>query len=90
MTDHCKHLSDINPQDIDIPDEPVCKECIEMDDPWVHLRICTECGHIGCCDSSKNKHATKHHHRSGHAVVLSAEPAERWAWCYKDEEMMEY
>ena len=63
----------------------VCEECVKMGDTWVHLRLCMECGHVGCCDSSKNKHATKHFHRSKHPVIRSIEPGESWTWCYVDE-----
>lgn len=56
-----------------------------MGDSWVHLRICLVCGHVGCCDSSKNKHATQHFHESGHPIVASFQPGEEWAWCYVDE-----
>lgn len=62
-----------------------CEECLKMGDTWVHLRLCLECGHVGCCDSSKNKHATKHFHASKHPVVQSLEPGERWMWCYVHE-----
>ena len=62
-----------------------CEECLQMGDTWVHLRRCLDCGHIGCCDSSKNKHATKHYHRSRHPVVQSFEPGESWRWCYVDD-----
>ena len=68
-------------------DANVCEECIKSGDTWVHLRMCTECGHVGCCDSSKNKHATKHFHHTKHPVVRSIEPGESWMWCYVDEVM---
>lgn len=61
-----------------------CEECLKMGDTWVHLRLCLECGHVGCCDSSKNKHATKHFRQSNHPVMRSIEPGETWAWCYID------
>jgi len=64
-----------------------CPECIAMGDTWVHLRECLICGHVGCCDSSKNKHATKHFHTSKHPVMRSVEPGEDWGWCYVDEVM---
>src|SRR6516164_3117675 len=65
---------------------PKCRRssCIPRS-PWVHLRMCLECGHLGCCDSSKNRHATKHFHRSKHPLVRSVEPGEEWVWCYVDE-----
>jgi hypothetical protein len=62
-----------------------CAECLAMGDSWVHLRLCIHCGHVGCCDSSKNRHATKHHAATGHAVVRSLEPGEDWMWCYEDQ-----
>ena len=67
------------------PSSEGCKECLEMGDSWVHLRICLECGHVGCCDSSKNKHATKHFHATEHPVVRSFEPGEEWGYCYVHE-----
>ena len=61
------------------------EDCIKSGDSWVHLRLCLECGHVGCCDSSKNKHATKHFHRTKHPLIRSIEPGEAWIWCYVDE-----
>jgi len=66
-----------------------CEECLKMGDHWVHLRACLECGHVGCCDSSKNKHATKHFHATQHPLMRSIEPGEDWVWCYVDEVIME-
>ncbi|HEX8251670.1 MAG TPA: NAD-binding protein, partial [Thermoanaerobaculia bacterium] len=62
-----------------------CEECLKVGDTWVHLRICMKCGHVGCCDSSKNRHATKHYKSSEHPVIRSYQPREDWAWCYPDE-----
>ena len=62
-----------------------CEECLRRGMPWVHLRLCLTCGHVGCCDSSPGRHATKHFHQEGHPVVASFEPGERWAWCYVDQ-----
>jgi uncharacterized UBP type Zn finger protein len=62
-----------------------CEECLKMGDTWVHLRLCLTCGHVGCCDSSKNKHATKHFHREKHPIMRSLEPGESWGWCYLDQ-----
>ena len=62
-----------------------CEECLKMGDTWVHLRLCMECGHVGCCDSSKNKHATKHFHATRHPIMRSIEPGETWTWCFVDE-----
>jgi len=82
----CTHLNQI--RDVK-PSAAGCEECLKMKDRWVHLRMCLTCGHVGCCDSSKNKHATKHFHATSHPVVRSIEPGERWRWCYVDELMME-
>jgi len=62
-----------------------CEECLKTGDTWVHLRTCLVCGHVGCCDSSKNTHATKHYHATDHAMMQSYEPKETWMWCYIDE-----
>ncbi len=62
-----------------------CEECLKMGDRWVHLRMCLECGKVGCCDSSKNRHATAHFHQEGHPIMRSIEPGEDWRWCYIDE-----
>jgi uncharacterized UBP type Zn finger protein len=67
------------------PATHVCEECVKTGDTWVHLRLCTECGRVGCCDSSKNKHATKHFHATAHPIIRSIEPGETWKWCYVDE-----
>ena len=64
-----------------------CEECIATGDRWLHLRMCASCGHVGCCDSSPNKHATAHHRETGHPIVSSAEPGEDWSFCYVDELM---
>ena len=61
-----------------------CKECLESGDTWVHLRMCMICGHVGCCDSSTNTHATKHYTETGHPISRSIEPGETWRWCYID------
>jgi uncharacterized UBP type Zn finger protein len=66
-----------------------CVECLASGGHWVHLRECLVCGHVGCCDSSPGKHATKHFHQTKHAVMRSIEPGERWGWCYVDEVMVE-
>lgn len=62
-----------------------CEECLAAGDSWVHLRLCLECGHVGCCDSSKNKHASRHYHATHHPVVRSFQPGEDWRWCFVDE-----
>jgi len=65
-----------------------CAECLAVGDPWFHLRICLECGQVGCCDSSPNRHASAHAQASGHPVMRSLEPGEVWSWCFADEVMM--
>jgi uncharacterized UBP type Zn finger protein len=82
----CSHLDQIH--DVK-PHTRGCEECLKMGDTWVHLRLCLTCGHVGCCDSSKNRHATKHFHADHHPLVQSIEPGEDWIWCYVDEVMME-
>ena len=66
-----------------------CKECLEMGDAWVHLRLCMSCGHVGCCDSSPNQHATKHFHQTQHPTIRSYEPGEEWGFCYPDDRMVD-
>lgn len=78
----CIHLDQIH--DV-APSGTGCKECMETGGRWVHLRMCQTCGHIGCCDNSPNKHATKHFHQTDHPLVRSFEPGEDWYWCYKEE-----
>ena len=79
----CPHLAQIPHQTR--PKGKGCEECLAMGDSWVHLRQCLTCGHVGCCDSSKNRHATKHYHATKHPTVRSLEPGERWGWCFVDE-----
>ncbi|NJP10118.1 MAG: UBP-type zinc finger domain-containing protein [Leptolyngbyaceae cyanobacterium RU_5_1] len=62
-----------------------CEDCLAIGDRWIHLRVCLTCGHVGCCDSSKNKHATKHFQQTEHPIVQSIEPGESWRWCYVDK-----
>jgi hypothetical protein len=63
---------------------PGCVECLAAGTPWLHLRICLECGHVGCCDGSPHRHATAHAQSTGHPVIRSVEPGEDWCWCYPD------
>lgn len=82
MDEICVHVE----QAKDLPSgKRVCEECVKTGDRWLHLRLCLTCGHVGCCDSSKNKHATKHFHTTQHPVIRSNEPGETWGWCYVDE-----
>jgi hypothetical protein len=75
---------------VKLPQRHVCEECIKTGDRWVHLRTCQECGATLCCDSSPNRHATKHAHASKHPVIASAEPGERWLYGYPDDQTAEY
>jgi len=84
----CEHLSAI--KKLKHAEAYVCDECIKHGGHWVHLRTCQTCGVTLCCDSSPAKHASKHAREAGHPVVISAEPGERWLWCYVDEEAAEY
>jgi uncharacterized UBP type Zn finger protein len=78
----CKHVDQI--RDV-TPSSNGCEDCLKIGATWVHLRLCLECGHVGCCDSSPNKHATKHFHRTKHPIIRSFEPNEDWMWCYVDQ-----
>lgn len=85
-TNYCTHLDQIH--DVQ-PSALGCEECLKTGDWWVHLRECLVCGHVGCCDSSPNRHATKHFHATEHPLVQSFEPGESWVFCYIDEVVME-
>jgi uncharacterized UBP type Zn finger protein len=79
----CTHLEEIH--DVD-PSAAGCEDCLAAGShDWVHLRLCTSCGHVGCCDSSPGRHATAHFHGSTHPLIRSIEPGESWLWCYVDE-----
>jgi ubiquitin-hydrolase Zn-finger-containing protein len=65
-----------------------CEDCLRMGGKWLHLRLCLECGHVGCCDSSPNRHASAHASGTGHPIVRSIEPGEQWSWCFSDEVAM--
>jgi Zn-finger in ubiquitin-hydrolases and other protein len=80
----CTHLEQI--EYTELPDSIAgCEDCLAIGGRWLHLRMCTYCGHIGCCDSSPNRHATAHAKAESHPVIRSAEPGEDWFWCYEDE-----
>jgi uncharacterized UBP type Zn finger protein len=80
----CTHLDQIAitelPESVD-----GCEDCLLTGGAWLHLRICLQCGHVGCCDSSPNRHATAHSQSSGHQIIRSLEPGETWSWCFVDE-----
>lgn len=82
MSSKCDHLD----QSRDVqPSSESCEDCVQSGDGWVHLRMCLVCGYVGCCDSSKNRHARAHWEGQGHPLIVSAEPGETWRWCYIDE-----
>ena len=78
----CTHVAAI--RDVE-PSGPGCKECLESDGWWVHLRLCLSCGHVGCCDSSPNRHSRRHFQETSHPIVESFEPGEDWRWCFIDD-----
>ena len=86
MAIQCTHLEGI--QDV-TPSARGCEECLQSGDVWLHLRICRTCGHVGCCDDSPNRHATKHFHSTGHPIIEGYDPSEGWGWCYVDEVMFD-
>lgn len=84
----CLHFDAVT--NIKQPQRRVCEECVKIDAQWVHLRTCQECGATLCCDSSPKRHASKHARASGHPVIASAEPGERWLYCFTDDAFAEY
>ena len=86
MNQPCEHLKNLSEVNFASPRVPIaCEECLKEDTRWVALRQCMACGHVGCCDSSPGKHATKHFHQTHHSVMRSVMPGERWTWCYVHE-----
>lgn len=83
MTQTCEHLEELRNVTPRTPEG--CEECLKMGDTWFHLRVCETCGHVGCCDNSKNKRATKHFHRTNHPVIKSFEPGEERGYFYVDD-----
>ena len=88
MATACAHIDLV--ETVVAPKKHVCEACVKIGAQWVHLRTCQTCGATLCCDSSPNRHATKHSHATGHPVVASAEPGERWLFCFVDEAFAEY
>lgn len=85
---NCAHITAI--KEVKGPARYQCDECVKTGDSWVHLRTCQQCGGTHCCDNSPNKHATAHARATKHPVIASAEPGERWLFCYPDDEFAEY
>lgn len=84
MSSACSHLASIAV--MELPAGPLrCEECVKIDGQWMHLRMCLQCGKIGCCDNSPNRHATAHFEETGHPLIRSAEPYEEWKWCYVEQ-----
>ena len=84
MSETCTHLDRI--ELFELPDAIAgCEDCLATGGTWAHLRMCQSCGHVGCCDSSPNRHASAHASAARHPIVRSAEPGETWSWCYVDE-----
>ncbi len=82
----CTHMDQVQ---VLTPREPIagCEQCLRSGGRWLHLRMCQTCGQFGCCDSSPNRHASRHSHEEGHPIARSVEPGEDWSWCYIDELM---
>ena len=79
----CTHLDQIR---VEVPEQVAgCEECLKVGGQWVHLRVCRSCGQVGCCNSSRNQHASKHVAATGHPIVSSLEPGEDWSWCFVDD-----
>lgn len=87
-TEPCSHIGAI--ESIKLAARPECEECVRMGSSWVHLRTCQQCGVTLCCDSSPNRHASKHARAAGHPVIASAQPGERWLYCYPDDAFVQY
>jgi hypothetical protein len=88
MAGGCAHIEQI--QSVKHPKARVCEECVKIKSAWVHLRTCQSCGVTLCCDSSPHRHASAHARATSHPVVASAEPGERWLYCYPDDVFVEY
>jgi hypothetical protein len=87
LSDPCDHVAQTSIRTVKRP-APGCVDCLKIGRSWVHLRECLTCGHVGCCDSSPNKHATGHFRGTHHPIVSSVEPGEDWCWCYVDDRML--
>jgi uncharacterized UBP type Zn finger protein len=83
----CDHVASVKIREVRRPGAG-CEECLKIGARWVHLRECLTCGHVACCDSSPNRHATKHYKSSAHPIITSLEPGETWVWCYPDDQAL--
>ena len=86
MSQACSHVAQV--RTVEPHTTAGCEDCLRRGSRWVHLRLCLTCGHVGCCDSSPNRHARQHADGEGHAIVQSFEPGEDWRWCYVDEQFV--
>ena len=86
MPSQCKHLDQIK---VTSTGKRECEDCFKTGDTWVELRLCLSCGHVGCCDSSKNKHARAHFNQTRHPLISPALPGKSWTWCYVDNDYVE-
>ena len=86
MAERCEHLDQIKSV---TPSAEGCEDCLKLGGRWLHLRLCETCGHVGCCDSSPNRHATNHFQATSHPVIRSFEPGEEWGYCYVDDLFVE-
>ncbi len=82
MAQSCTHVAGIREVK---PSADGCEDCLKTGDQWVQLRLCRMCGHVGCCDSSKNKHATRHFQTTTHPIISSFKSGQDWSWCYVDK-----
>jgi uncharacterized UBP type Zn finger protein len=83
----CRHADEVKVHEVKRPGD-ACEDCLPIGGEWVHLRVCLTCGHVACCDSSPNRHATKHYHATHHPIMTSAEAGETWVWCFADNEAL--
>ncbi|WP_339689446.1 UBP-type zinc finger domain-containing protein [uncultured Parasphingorhabdus sp.] len=81
MPKSCNHVSSVSKV---TPSARGCEDCLKIGSPWVHLRLCRTCGHVGCCDDSPNRHASAHYRNTGHPIIEGYDPPEGWGWCYLD------
>jgi hypothetical protein len=82
MAQSCSHRNAVHKV---TPSARGCEDCLKIGSPWLHLRLCRQCGHVGCCDDSPNRHARKHFEATGHPIIEGYDPPEGWGWCYVDE-----
>ena len=80
----CAHVGELKIKQVHRPGK-ACEDCVPIGGRWLHLRECLTCGHVACCDSSPNQHASKHFHATRHPLITSLEQGETWVWCYVDE-----